>query len=140
MNKFVIHTTLLLLSKLVLVYSIFMFLRGHNEPGGGFIGGLLLSLSMILHFLAIPDGKMKLFIQNQFLKIVSWCIFGLILVAVAPLFLGGGLLQGLWTTIPLPLAGKFSSILVFDFLIFIIVAVTTANTFICFQSASEENQ
>lgn len=37
---------------LLLIFSTFLLLRGHNEPGGGFIGGLVLGLALILGVLA----------------------------------------------------------------------------------------
>ncbi len=33
---------------LALLVSVFMFLRGHNEPGGGFIAGLITAVALIL--------------------------------------------------------------------------------------------
>lgn len=36
--------------------SVFLFLRGHNAPGGGFIGGLVLSIALILQYIA-SGGK-----------------------------------------------------------------------------------
>ena len=37
-----------LLAPLLLVFSVFVLLRWHNEPGGGFIGGLLAAIAFIL--------------------------------------------------------------------------------------------
>lgn len=35
-----------------LLVSIFLFLRGHNHPGGGFVGGLLISIALLLQYIA----------------------------------------------------------------------------------------
>ncbi len=35
-----------------LLISIYLFLRGHNLPGGGFIGGLVLALALMLQYVA----------------------------------------------------------------------------------------
>ena len=48
MNSLVLSTVTRLLAPLLLVFSIFVLLRGHNEPGGGFIGGLLAAIAFIL--------------------------------------------------------------------------------------------
>lgn len=37
---------------LALVFSLFIFLRGHNEPGGGFIAGLVTGAALILQYMA----------------------------------------------------------------------------------------
>ena len=36
----------------VVLVSAFLFLRGHNEPGGGFIAGLFLAIGLILQYVA----------------------------------------------------------------------------------------
>ena len=40
------------LAVLLLLFSLHMLLRGHNEPGGGFIGGLLGATGLVIHALA----------------------------------------------------------------------------------------
>ena len=37
-----------LMFPLTLTVSVFLFLRGHNAPGGGFIAGLVLALSRLV--------------------------------------------------------------------------------------------
>ncbi|MBC7312292.1 MAG: Na(+)/H(+) antiporter subunit B, partial [Rhizobium sp.] len=41
MNTLIFRTVAPFLTALMLLFSIFVLLRGHNEPGGGFIGGLI---------------------------------------------------------------------------------------------------
>jgi multicomponent K+:H+ antiporter subunit A len=47
---FVVGTRLLL--PLALTVGIFLFLRGHNLPGGGFIAGLVISIALLMQFMA----------------------------------------------------------------------------------------
>ena len=37
---------------LMLIFSFFLFLRGHNEPGGGFVGGLVAAAAYALYLIA----------------------------------------------------------------------------------------
>ena len=37
---------------LLLVFSIYMLMRGHNEPGGGFVGGLIGAVGFVLYALS----------------------------------------------------------------------------------------
>jgi multicomponent K+:H+ antiporter subunit A len=37
---------------LALTVGVFIFLRGHNEPGGGFIAGLVVSIALVMQFMA----------------------------------------------------------------------------------------
>ena len=41
-----------LLAGLLLVFSLHLLLRGHNEPGGGFIGGLTGATALVLYAIA----------------------------------------------------------------------------------------
>ncbi|MDB5623092.1 MAG: Na(+)/H(+) antiporter subunit, partial [Devosia sp.] len=41
MNTVIFRTTAPVVVAIMLVFSVFICLRGHNEPGGGFIGGLI---------------------------------------------------------------------------------------------------
>ena len=35
-----------------MLVSVYLFLRGHNLPGGGFIAGLVLAIALLLQFVA----------------------------------------------------------------------------------------
>ena len=52
MNSLILREASRLLVALMLVFSVFMLLRGHNEPGGGFIGGLIAAIAFALYALA----------------------------------------------------------------------------------------
>lgn len=54
MNSLILRATTRLLLTLLLLFSIFLLLRGHNEPGGGFVGGLVAAAAFALY--AIADG------------------------------------------------------------------------------------
>ena len=43
MRSLILSTASRFLLSLLLVFSIFVLLRGHSEPGGGFVGGLVAS-------------------------------------------------------------------------------------------------
>ena len=52
MQSLILTTTTRLLVALLLVFSVYALLRGHNLPGGGFIGGLIGATAFILYALA----------------------------------------------------------------------------------------
>src|SRR5699024_3646300 len=37
---------------LMMTFSLFLLMAGHNEPGGGFVGGLVAGLALVLRYLA----------------------------------------------------------------------------------------
>jgi multisubunit Na+/H+ antiporter MnhB subunit len=49
------------LTPVLLLFSIFLTLRGHNAPGGGFSGGLVMGMAVVLRYLAAgPRGVRSL--------------------------------------------------------------------------------
>jgi multicomponent Na+:H+ antiporter subunit B len=140
MNEILIRTSFRLLCPLLVIISFVFLLRGHNLPGGGFIGGLILSLSMILLLLANRDSKIENLIRDKFTKIVACCLIGLSATALLPLFFHKPILTGLWTKIPLPIAGKLSSILFFDLFIYLVVAVSITRAYVEFTDFSGEGR
>jgi multicomponent Na+:H+ antiporter subunit B len=52
MTSSILQTAARALMPLLLVFAVFLLLRGHNEPGGGFVGGLVVASSFVLYSLA----------------------------------------------------------------------------------------
>jgi multicomponent Na+:H+ antiporter subunit B len=55
MNSLILQTTSRIILPAALLFSIYVLLRGHNEPGGGFIGGLIAAAGIAVH--ALPRGR-----------------------------------------------------------------------------------
>ena len=52
MNLVILRTAAGYLLPLLLLFSVFILLRGHYLPGGGFVGGLVASIAFVLHAFA----------------------------------------------------------------------------------------
>lgn len=121
MNSIILSTVSRLVTGLLLVFSVFLLLRGHNLPGGGFAGGLVAASAVALHALAagFPAARRLLVFDPR-------TIMGLgLAVATCSGFLGfsRGLpfLTGLWDKTPLPVVGKIGTPLVFDTGVYLLV-------------------
>lgn len=55
MNPIIFRASSRLVLPAALIFSIYVLLRGHNEPGGGFIGGLIAAAGIAVH--ALPRGR-----------------------------------------------------------------------------------
>lgn len=55
MKTLILRQATRFLVTLILMFSVFMLLRGHDHPGGGFIGGLIASIAFCL-FLFVGDA------------------------------------------------------------------------------------
>lgn len=52
MISIILQTATRLILTLLLLFSLFLLLRGHNEPGGGFVAGLVASGAFVLYAIA----------------------------------------------------------------------------------------
>ncbi len=50
---------------LLLLFAVFLFLRGHNQPGGGFVAGLVVASSFVLYAIAfgVEAARRALLVQ-----------------------------------------------------------------------------
>ena len=99
-----------------LVGSLYLLFSGHNQPGGGFVGGLVAGSAITLRYLAGGLDAVRSISRFQ-----SWTILGAGLVlaaatALAPLLVGDPVMSALAWDLDLPLLGHVrpSSTVVFD--------------------------
>lgn len=52
MKTIIFATAIRILTPLFLLFSVYILFRGHNHPGGGFIGGLIGAITFVFHVLA----------------------------------------------------------------------------------------
>lgn len=52
MTSSILQTATRVLMPLLLLFALFLLWRGHNQPGGGFVGGLVVSASFVLYSIA----------------------------------------------------------------------------------------
>lgn len=121
MNSLVLSTATRYLMPLLLLFSIFLLLRGHNEPGGGFVGGLVLSAAFILFVLAngVDAARRILIVEPRSLILVGLAI-ALASALVAPA-MGLPFMTGMWIHVPLALIGKLGTPQVFDIGVYFVV-------------------
>ncbi|MCW2272297.1 Na(+)/H(+) antiporter subunit A [compost metagenome] len=116
-----------LLLPIALVVSMYLFMRGHNQPGGGFVAGLVMSVAFILQYMVAGTQWVE---AQMSLRPLRWMGTGLL---CATLTGGGAMLLGypFLTThtahLHLPVLGDihFASALFFDVGIFTVVVGST---------------
>lgn len=100
---------------LMLAASIWILLRGHNEPGGGFIGGMVAVAATAMLAVAqgaeiaqrrMPLGPLRLAAAGVLLSLAS---------GLPALALGDAYMTHLWASLPLGFTDlKVSTVLLFD--------------------------
>lgn len=121
MFSLILSTTARAIMPLTLVFSVYLLMRGHNAPGGGFVGGLVAAVAFALASLAngVGTARRALRVDPHLLMAV-----GLTLAlgsGLAGLLLGDAFLTGYWAELPLPVIGKVGTPLAFDLGIYLTV-------------------
>lgn len=106
---------------LLLLFSVFLLLRGHYLPGGGFVGGLVASIAFILHAFAggLKKGRKYFPFHPGFLMPIGLLLS--LLSGLLPMFLGEAFMTGIWYPEALPAIGMMGTALFFDLGVYLVV-------------------
>lgn len=125
MKSIILLSATRLLMPLLLLDSFFLLLRGHNAPGGGFVGGLVAASAFALYALAAGvEQTQKIFRFKPRLLIGV----GLALAlgsGAAGLVRGEGFLSAQWVVYKLPLIQHLGTPIVFDVGVYLVVLGAT---------------
>ncbi len=123
MTSLILVTATRFLTSVLLLFSLFLLLRGHHEPGGGFAGGLVAAGAFTLVAIA-TDARTA----RQALKVDPRSLVGAgLLIALGAgtlgIFVGRPLLTGQWYEVALPGGGhlEVGTPLVFDIGVYLVV-------------------
>jgi multicomponent Na+:H+ antiporter subunit A len=119
----ILETATRLVFHVMIALSLYLLFAGHNQPGGGFAGGLTLGLALLVRYLA--GGRYEL---DQAAPVSAGAVLGAglavsALSALAPLAFGGSVLQSAVLDVTLPIWGEVHlvSALAFDIGVYLIV-------------------
>ncbi len=127
MRTIILDTTVKLLMPLFFIFSVFLLFRGHNLPGGGFIGGLLASIALFLHSMVFGvEATLKKYNLNSRKLIASGLLVSLTSVVIS-LTMGLTLFTGVWSSIQLPLIGNLGTPMLFDIGVYLVVVGVVLN-------------
>ncbi len=126
--RLIFHSTLML--------SLYLLFAGHNQPGGGFVGGLVCAAGVAVYYVVggIDDVR-------RISRLAPWTILGGGLVlstatALAPLAFDGSLLEAATVTVHAPIGDiKASTTLAFDTGVY---AIVVGLIFMVFEAFGEE--
>ena len=65
MTSSILRTAVRVLMPLLILFAFFLLLRGHNEPGGGFVAGLVVASAFALYSIAygVADARRALLVE-----------------------------------------------------------------------------
>ncbi|MFV0623202.1 monovalent cation/H+ antiporter subunit A [Sphingomonas sp. ac-8] len=116
-----------LLFPAIIVFALYLLLRGHDLPGGGFAGGITMSIAIVLQYMARGTRRVEARLE---VHPVRWIGAGLLVAAATGLgaiVFGQPFLTAYFTYVDLPLIGKVptASAFLFDIGVFTLVIGAT---------------
>lgn len=123
MKSLILQSATRYLFPIIMLFSVFLLLRGHDEPGGGFIGGLLGATAFALFALAydVPTARRLLRIDPH--QLVGIGLIAAVTAGVIGMAAGDPFLTSKWATIWVPTLGvlTLSTPLLFDIGVYMVV-------------------
>jgi multicomponent K+:H+ antiporter subunit A len=112
---------------LAVVIAIWFFLRGHNEPGGGFIAGLVLALGLMVPYIGRGNAWMSARLRSDFQLWIGWGLAIAGLTGIGSFVPGFPFLTSAYLAPALPIVGKISiaTAMFFDLGVFLVVTGAT---------------
>ena len=124
MNSITLRAGARLLAVLLLIFSVYMLLRGHNAPGGGFIGGLIAATGFVVYAIAVGTEDAKRALRFDPGSIAGAGLGIALFAGVMAAAFGDGFFTGQWFFIGATETDKgipLSSVLVFDIGVYLVV-------------------
>lgn len=112
---------------LALLVSFYIFLRGHNMPGGGFIAGLITAVALIQQYIAHGVDWVKPRIKVEYQTLISLGVLIATFTGIASWFFGRPFMTTWFDYFDIPLIGEIelASALVFDLGVYLTVVGAT---------------
>jgi multicomponent Na+:H+ antiporter subunit B len=125
MPSLILSTATRYLLPLMLLFSVFVLIRGHNEPGGGFIGGLVASTAYALYAISsgVEKARAALPIEPRYIIAVGLGIA--VTSGMISMILGDPFMTSQWLDTVFPVIGKVGTPVMFDTGVYMVVIGVT---------------
>ncbi|GMU23319.1 MAG: Na(+)/H(+) antiporter subunit B [Phycisphaerae bacterium] len=125
MSSLILRTASRFLLILLVVFSVLILLRGHNEPGGGFVGGLLSAAAFALYAMAHGPQATRQLLRVEPRTLIAAGLLTALGSGTLALLRGQPFLTGQWFSGKVPGVGHVGTVLLFDLGVYLVVMGTT---------------
>lgn len=115
-NDVILQTVARIVVFIILTLGLYLFLSGHNNPGGGFIGGLVLSSAIVLLYLAFDIESVHKGIPVDFKKVAALGVLLAVTSGFGPVLFDGQFLSQTSFYLDSPVFGNWelASVIIFE--------------------------
>ena len=122
MNSLILRLTTRPIIVVLLLISVFLLLRGHDLPGGGFIGGLVAAAAAALYAIAFGPTAAARLLRVRPELLVGWGMATTVVAGLLGMVAGREFLTGLWWVVAVgDQEIKLSTPLLFDVGVYLVV-------------------
>ena len=114
MRSVILATATRVVFPLLLLFSVFLLFRGHNEPGGGFVGGLVAATAYALLALSGGVASARRVLPARPEVLIGTGLLAALASGLVGLAAGRPFMTGLWGDVSLPVVGKPGTPVLFD--------------------------
>lgn len=68
----ILRTASRLIVPLSLIFAVFIYCKGHQTPGGGFVGGLVAAVALILHRMSETESSRRQMLPVRERTLIGW--------------------------------------------------------------------
>lgn len=105
-NDVILQTVTKLVVFIILTFGVELFLSGHNDPGGGFVGGLVLSSAIVLLYLVFDIETVHKGIPVDFKRVAAIGVLFVVGSGVGAILFGAAFLSQTFDYFNLPVFGE----------------------------------
>ncbi|MBP1853300.1 Na+/H+ antiporter subunit B [Rhizobium halophytocola] len=139
MNTLIFRTIAPFLTALMMLFSLFVLLRGHNEPGGGFIGGLIAASALAIYGIAYGVQAVRRAIWFHPMSIAGAGLMLSALSGMVSIFAGVPFMTALWIY---PRIGQvevpFATVTSFDIGVYLVVVGAITSIALALEERDED--
>jgi multisubunit Na+/H+ antiporter MnhB subunit len=107
---------------LLLLFAVFLLLRGHNQPGGGFVGGLVVAASFVLYSIAFGVDAARRALPVRPSTLLGIGLLVALVSGLPGVTVGQPFMTAIWTTVGIGSAAlDIGTPLLFDVGVFLAV-------------------
>lgn len=140
MTSLILRTAARYLFPIIMLFSIYALLRGHNEPGGGFVGGLAAASAYILYALAYDVAAARHLLRIDSRTVIATGLIIALGSALVSVVLGQPFMTGIWGELAITSTYKLKlgTPLFFDIGVYLVVLGVTVT--ILFALSDQETE
>ena len=115
-NDVILQSVSKVVSFIILTLGFYLFFAGHNNPGGGFVGGLVLAAALVLLYLSFDIETLEKGLPIDFKYVAATGAFIAVTTGIGGTIFGEPFLKQTITSFHLPILGEieFSTVTLFE--------------------------